>query len=342
MNKANYLNPAFDRYPLSMESFDFIQEQINLLQHICELYDMNYILRKPTGEADGIIVIKGEVMPLWKGAERDYITVETKPIDVDADGVSYKEVRTERYAIYTSSRIGTESYSSSDFKVITKIADIKTDLESTKSSLTTTQAALTTTQTNLGTVTDRVDKIETNFNKHMPKGAIIMWSGAISDINTEYFRLCDGNNGNKVNDLIIPDLRGRFVVGYDSRKDKIPINAITKDQYNYGEIGNTGGKDQVQLSNDELLSHNHVKEANYNKLSTVAGNSTLGLYSGIPSVVPTNAISTIPLTDRSTKYKVGAMSLADWNDATIQIVGKGFAHENRPPYYVLAYLIKII
>jgi hypothetical protein len=121
MNIANYLNPEFDRYPLSAESFDFIQEQINLLQPICELYDLNYILRKPADGKAGIIVIKGEVMPLRVGNENRFISVTTRSINVDADGVSYKGVRTERYADYTATGIGTESYPSSSFNVAPSI-----------------------------------------------------------------------------------------------------------------------------------------------------------------------------------------------------------------------------
>ena len=54
----------------------------------------------------------------------------------------------------------------------------------------------------------------------VPKGAIIMWSGAIASIPNGW-AICDGSNGT-------PDLRNRFVMGYDST----------------GAIGLTGGTNQ--------------------------------------------------------------------------------------------------
>lgn len=45
-------------------------------------------------------------------------------------------------------------------------------------------------------------------NSPLPKGAIILWSGAIADI-PDGFALCNGSNGT-------PDLRNSFVVGADA------------------------------------------------------------------------------------------------------------------------------
>jgi len=46
----------------------------------------------------------------------------------------------------------------------------------------------------------------------IPRGGIIMWSGAETNV-PEGWNLCDGNNGKKVDGLSIPDLRSRFIVG---------------------------------------------------------------------------------------------------------------------------------
>ena len=51
-------------------------------------------------------------------------------------------------------------------------------------------------------------------NGTIPLGGIIMWSGSIADItNLSGWALCDGNSGNPINGITIPDLRNRFVVG---------------------------------------------------------------------------------------------------------------------------------
>ena len=68
MNKAQYLSTSADQggnglYPLSVQTLNFIQEQINLLQNLAQIGGKRYILMKPTAETDGIIVIDGEVLP---------------------------------------------------------------------------------------------------------------------------------------------------------------------------------------------------------------------------------------------------------------------------------------
>jgi len=65
--------------------------------------------------------------------------------------------------------------------------------------------------TELASVTQKFDdfKIENNvnnFRQHaMPKGSIIIWSGAVNDI-PQGWQLCNGING-------APDLRNRFIIG---------------------------------------------------------------------------------------------------------------------------------
>ncbi len=83
---------------------------------------------------------------------------------------------------------------------------------------------------------DMVDGEEPPFGQ-MPSGAIVMWSGSISNIPSGWV-LCDGNNGT-------PDLRDRFVVGAGN-------------SYN---VGNTGGEASHNLTESEMPSHNHgIKE----------------------------------------------------------------------------------
>lgn len=75
------------------------------------------------------------------------------------------------------------------------------------------------------------EAIGKEIDSHIPKGLIAMWSG--SDLPAGWF-LCDGKNGT-------PDLRDRFIVGVG-------------DEYNQGD---TGGKDSVTLSKENLPSHSH-------------------------------------------------------------------------------------
>lgn len=119
----------------------------------------------------------------------------------------------------------------------------------------------------------------------VPSGLIAIWSGTIGEI-PDGWTLCDGNNG-------APDLRDRFVVGAGSSYSS----------------GDTGGQDQVTLTEEEMPSHTH--DLPYN----VSGG---------------NARSYNNTTDDEIRYGTPGTESA----------GGDQAHENRPPYYALAYIMK--
>lgn len=114
------------------------------------------------------------------------------------------------------------------------------------------------------------------------------------------------SGGNTAQSATLPDLRNRFIVGYNPNDT------------DYNTIGKTGGSKTVQLTDKQsgLPLHTHgVKftigegsDANWYK-ATVNGNKTQTLRGPIPTT------------------EAGG-------------VGAEQPHENRPPYYVLAYLIK--
>jgi microcystin-dependent protein len=122
----------------------------------------------------------------------------------------------------------------------------------------------------------------------VPSGVISMWSGSTSNVPSGW-TLCDGTDGT-------PDLRDRFVVGAGN-------------QYTVDE---TGGAESVQLTVDEMPSHNH----------TVARSSNSGQ--------PGDDDDGQAVTDDRSPF-------TDSTGST----GNDQAHENRPPYYALAYIMKL-
>jgi len=139
----------------------------------------------------------------------------------------------------------------------------------------------------------------------IPSGTIVIWSGSISSI-PDGWVLCDGNNGT-------PDLTGRFVVHAD---------ADSGGTYN---VGDTGGENSHALSIAEMPSHNHGSAGTHSHTVNVpkphGGATEYGLQS-----IRDGAYSTF------TTSSAGAHTHAS--------VGSGSAHENRPPYYALAYIMK--
>lgn len=113
--------------------------------------------------------------------------------------------------------------------------------------------------------------------------------------------LCNGSNGT-------PDLRNRFIVGAGSTYS----------------VGATGGSNTVALSISNMPSHNHDFYA-YQR--STGGTNTYLKASGI-----------------STGGFVEITSGRSTRDSTSDLIGNkgsGTAHENRPPYYALCYIMKL-
>lgn len=161
-------------------------------------------------------------------------------------------------------------------------------------------------------------------NGTIPIGGIIMWSGTIAAIPTGW-ALCDGNNGT-------PNLLDRFIVGAGS---------------GYA-VASTGGANSVALTTDEMPSHDH-------------GGSTTGdgghTHAGIRLGASTRADG-ISGGDNATYVRVSDSAGAGTGAGTNPIIisstttsytahnhgigaqGGNAAHENRPPYYALAFIMR--
>lgn len=153
----------------------------------------------------------------------------------------------------------------------------------------------------------------------LPKGSIIMWHGdsvgGLGAIPTGW-ALCDGQT---VLGYTTPDLRDRFVVGYNPASNTTPTHA-TGTQKNYARIGNTGGVDSVTLTIAQMPAHNHTAW-DYDRILKHTGNSTFQSVDNI---------------DTSTSEPDLASSV------TMPIAGGSQPHENRPSYIVLAFIVKIV
>lgn len=133
-------------------------------------------------------------------------------------------------------------------------------------------------------------KSDNSFMTTLPRGAVIMWSGTLRELEQlDHWVLCDGNNHT-------PDLRNRFVVGAGE----------------YYNVGNIGGVNEVVLSIDQMPNHSH----NINSGRTSAGAGW------------------------SANYDIYTANEGGSQNGT-RHVGGSQAHENRPPYFALYYIMKI-
>jgi microcystin-dependent protein len=160
-------------------------------------------------------------------------------------------------------------------------------------------------------------------NNLMPLGGIIMWSGSPTALPTGW-ALCDGIG--TVNGSPIPDLRERFIVGAGGDNSSVPNTS----GYNVGAIG---GESFVTLQESQMPAHGH-------RLAFGDYGPTSGVGLGADSTMNARGDNLGDLH----KYQLQAHPLVNGvppvpNKGRSSLVGGNQQHENRPPYYALAFII---
>ena len=135
----------------------------------------------------------------------------------------------------------------------------------------------------------------------IPVGGIIMWSGSANEV-PDGWALCDGRT---ISGKTTPNLKGKFVVGYD------PSDS------DYNAVGKTGGYKNITLTVEQIPAHKHN-----NSVRTVG---YAAAYNGSKEAATF---------DGNTK-----------NNGHENIIGQdtggGQPHENRPPYYAMCFIMRV-
>lgn len=153
----------------------------------------------------------------------------------------------------------------------------------------------------------------------VPKGGIIMWSGTSIPAG---WQLCDGTNGT-------PDLRERFIVGAGGDN-----SAVTGGAYTVNSSGGNANKD-ITLTIDQMPKHRHnqftknggIHSHKYND-QTVSREDVNG------SNFNNQGINGVPDNQRTTED-------GGEHQHEIEFDGKDQPFDNRPPFYALAFIIKL-
>ncbi|WP_296947560.1 tail fiber protein [uncultured Dysgonomonas sp.] len=170
--------------------------------------------------------------------------------------------------------------------------------------------------------------------KGLEPASRIAWAGFIAKIPKDWM-LCDGrtlliadyqelyenmgtiHGGDGVTSFKLPNMGGRFGVCYTGAGD-------------YKDIGTIGGEEYHTLIDEEIPEHDHVRDETFNKLSARAGDvSELGTPGSVDDITADK------------EYNVANMTPTRWQAATIKKVGENKPHENRPPFFVEGFIIKV-
>lgn len=159
----------------------------------------------------------------------------------------------------------------------------------------------------------------------IPSGAIVMWAG---EVPPNGWVLCDGSTHNQVT---TPDLRGRFVLGHNpiaTANIVVPNNGnslfrtvSTTYQVPAFPIGDVSGESRHTLTISEMPTHTHTIPFRGSGTFSTANNNNGG----------SSEVNQFP-------------SQADINAGRGDVTsntGQDEPHNNMPPYYVLAFIMKL-
>lgn len=332
---GNFLSQANKDFPLDCETLEYLQNLAALAAALGNIGGDKIVISgcaansEGTRRGEGYVFLRtkdcpeGEVLRWEGGPTTGGMYLKQEAIGVSANNVEYPKAYTRRTL---APGIGAENYKWADFAEIKSIRELMAENEALREEIARLQPA--------------------------PLGIIEMWAGSTVP---EGYVLCDGRtlssteypelykvlgatfntamsaNGSRYTtpsgQFRVPDLRGRFVVGrHDSDND-------------YNTAGQAGGVKSVTLTEEHLPGHVHdVRD--YMMIPNGGSECTRGRWKvgGAEREVGYDAVEGNP---KRSQTGGDHREWMQWVEHPSEAAGGGAAHENRPPYYVLAYIMRL-
>lgn len=304
---GNFTSQPDGIFPVDCETFERLQENTSRLAHLRHLFGYNRIIlsgcsEEGTNRTEGYVYIEGEILYHEKQTISPGCYIEESPIAVNANNVEYPEAWRRR-TLKDGTPDGYIPWTS-----FTKAEDVS------------------------------ISALLTNPTLAFVSGMIIMWSGSLIP---HGWALCDGQQGR-------PDLRGRFIVGSGG-------------QYHTGD---TGGAPSVALTEAQMPKHSHTatitggrhKHDYYlatsgshkhtiwqdDQIGKKNSGTTTGTGYDAKSETSGSPVKGYTSTEGGHTHDFNIHdSPSHEHGITIAETGGTAAHENRPPYYALAFIIKL-
>jgi len=320
---GNYLSMQGQDFPMDCETLAALQNNMQKLAVIASVAGCDRLVLtgcKSSGRlrTEGYVFIRSSENPLtgeilYHPAQilSDYCHIEETGIDVTANSVEYPEAYTQRHL---ASGNGNGAMLWASFVTLDDMS-LSALLDAVRRENSDRAAA----------IRQLADSPSVKF----VRGMIMMWSGSVATI-PDGWALCDGST-HTIDGVQVrtPNLCHKFVRG---------VQQVAEDAY---DMDATGGADMVTLTENQIPSHTHTAtcaEAGEHYHSYAADDMVPGNIASYMHV----AYDATSTNDRNTgKYLQTSHDGDHQHDITIGSTGGGAAHNNLPPYYTLAFIMKL-
>lgn len=305
---GNYTSQENRSFPLDCETLEAIQNNIDMLGALGNMVGDKTILsgcevKSGGGRQEGYVFLKTVAYPMGEVLHFPGSNTDSDYFHLATMNGNVTQGEVTYTGAYTTRQVTQgEGEEQWSWAELTTPVDI--------------EAIATSLRTEVTALAEEVARI-----KPVPLGVVEMYSGSYIP---ENYAVCDGQalsqslypelykaigtrfnkSGTASGMFCLPDLRGRFIVGQGSDSD-------------YNTIGNTGGEKKHILTVNEMPSHNHGVDDAYYSENHGAGQNLWGSNGSDHD------------NDYVTRY------------ITTQYSGGDAAHENRPPYFVLFYIMRL-